>query len=179
MNAAEKIMNNVSAEDKYSVKTVSKSDDLAVFEVTPTAAEEPHLRLVYDLLYGGHIRYESRREPGGVAWTFGQWADATPVAVPADNQRVVFAMMPFFNRTLPVFEEAFHKPEPRFTPYPTVPQDPWRFSVRFEPPKKSMVLEMAFPLGAWLKSALDHPEILRRLEALKAPAAPATPPSDL
>jgi hypothetical protein len=180
MEAAGKLMKAAAEEDKYSVKELEKSADVLAWEATPTAAEDASTRLVVNRLFGGAFRLESRKVPGGVVWTGGAWPEGKPAPLVDDNQRVVFAMLPFFNLVLPVIEEVNGVPEPRFQSFPSVPQDPWRLSVRFDPAKKAMTIETALPVGAWLRSVKDYPGILERMQKLDSPApGKAAPPSDL
>ncbi len=180
MEAAEKLMKGAAGDEKYSVKELQKAGDVHTWEATPTAAEDADNRLVVNRLFGGALRFESRRAEGSVVWTLGAWPEGTPAPLVDDNQRAVFAMLPFFNVVLPVIEEVNAVPEPRYKPYPTVPQDPWRLSVRFDPPKKAMTIETALPVGAWLRSVKDHPGILERMQKLdKAAPGKTAPPSDL
>ncbi len=179
LEAMEKLVAKLPEKDKYGVRSVEKTADAAIWEAVPTAAEDADVRGVVNTFFGGTMRIESRRSSDAVTWTFGQWPEAAPIATTDDNQRAVWAMLPFFNLVLPYVEEQKQAPPPRYTPYPSVPQDPWRVSARFDAPKKALVLEGSFPLGAWLLSAKEHPEILKRMETLKKAPAPTAPASDL
>ena len=175
------LMKKLPEKDKFSVKSLPASPEVSVWEAAPTAAEDADVRSVVNQFFGGAVRVESSRSPGAIVWTFGQWPESgAPVAMPDDNQRAVWAMLPFFNMALPIIEEQDKSPQPRYTPYPTVPQDPWRISARFDTSKKALQLEGSMPLGAWLTSFKVHPELLKRMQNLNKPAPPATaPPSDL
>jgi len=182
MEAAGKLQAGAGESDQFSVREVSRTDDLLVWEATPTAAAAPNsdYRLIVERLFGGVYRFESRREKGGVVWTGGTWPEAPAFDMPADNLRAVISLLPMVNLVLPLIEEKRQTPPPRFTPYPSVPPDPWRVSLRLDPAKKTMTIETSLPYGPWLRSMKTHPALLERLNQLQSPApAKTAPPSDL